>query len=132
MRRVYLDACVVIYLVENATPYSEQATAFLQANNDALLYVSALVRLEVIVKPMREGNRQLVSDYESFLSAQNWLGINDDIVGRAADLRARHGLKTPDAIHLAAALHHGCSEFWTNDGRLASAAGKISVNVLDA
>ena len=41
----------------------------------------------------------------------------------ATDLRARHGLKTPDALHLATALEQGCDEFWTRDRRLESAAG---------
>jgi predicted nucleic acid-binding protein len=40
----------------------------------------------------------------------------------ATQLRVRHRLKTPDALHLAAALHSGCVEFWTNDDRLANAA----------
>ena len=44
--------------------------------------------------------------------------------------RVQHGLKTPDALHLAAALHHGCTEFWTNDDRLRAAAGALAVNVL--
>jgi predicted nucleic acid-binding protein len=130
MRRVYLDACVVIYLLEHTVPYSEKTREYLAANGDALLCVSPLVRLEVIVKPMREANQKLISDYEDFLSAQNWLSINDEIVDRASYLRARHALKTPDALHLATALHHGCAEFWTNDERLANAAGQIAVNVL--
>jgi len=131
MRRVYLDACVVIYLLEHSAPYSEKTRRFLSSNQDAILCVSPLVRLEVIVKPLREGNESLVADYEEFLSAQNWLSINDEIVDRAAQFRARHGLKTPDALHLATALHHGCAEFWTNDSRLSSSAGKIAVNVLE-
>ena len=44
--------------------------------------------------------------------------------------RVQHGLKTPDALHLATALHHGCTEFWTNDDRLRAAAGALAVNVL--
>lgn len=39
----------------------------------------------------------------------------------ATELRARHGLKTPDALHLAAAIACGCNELWTNDGRLTRA-----------
>lgn len=130
MRRVYLDTCVIIYLIEHAAPFSDQTRRFLVANDDAVLCVSPLVRLEAMVKPVREENKQLVADYQDFLSAQNWLSINDEIVDRALQLRARHNLKTPDALHLATALDHGCSEFWTNDERLANAAGKISVNVL--
>jgi predicted nucleic acid-binding protein len=39
-------------------------------------------------------------------------------------------LKTPDALHLAIAIHANCSEFWTNDKKLVKAAGK-SLSVMD-
>ncbi|MBK8598626.1 MAG: PIN domain-containing protein [Holophagales bacterium] len=45
----------------------------------------------------------------------------------AADLRVQHGLKTPDAIHAAAAIRHGCSEFWTNDQRLVVLESRLAV-----
>lgn len=54
------------------------------------------------------------------------------MAARALGLRAQHGLKTPDALHLATALHHGCTEIWTNDDRLKAAAGALAVNVLEA
>jgi predicted nucleic acid-binding protein len=44
-------------------------------------------------------------------------------------LYAHPTLKTPDAIHLATALYHGCAEFWTNDDRLAAIAPQIVKNV---
>lgn len=130
MRRVYLDACVVIYLMENASPFSEKARQFLARNSDVHLCVSALVRMEVILKPLRESATALVSDYEDFLAAQQWLVIDDRIFNRALHLRAQHGLKTPDALHLATAIHYGCKEFWTNDFRLNKAAGNMVVNIL--
>ena len=130
MRRVYLDSCIVIYLIENAGSFSEKARQFLARNADAILYVSPLVRLEVLVKPARDGAESLMADYEDFIAAQNWLSLNDFIVDKALQLRVRYGLKTPDALHLAAALHHGCDEFWTNDDRLIKVAGGMSVNVL--
>lgn len=129
MRRVYLDACVVIYLLEQVESFSEKTRHFLSINGDALLCVSPLVRMEVLIKPLRETATALVSDYEAFLSAQHWLSIDDDVFNRALHLRASHGLKTPDALHLATALHHGCKEFWTNDDRLSKAAGIMAVNV---
>jgi len=88
-----------------------------------------LVRLEVILKPLRESATALVSDYEDFLAAQHWLTIDDSIFNRALDLRAHHGLKTPDALHLATAMQYGCNEFWTNDDRLNKAAGSIAINI---
>ncbi|WP_111721144.1 PIN domain-containing protein [Homoserinimonas sp. OAct 916] len=40
----------------------------------------------------------------------------------AAQLCARHELKTPDAFRLAAAQLSGCDQLWTNDTRLAVAS----------
>jgi hypothetical protein len=36
------------------------------------------------------------------------------------------------ALHLATALYHGCTEFWTNDDRLRTAAGPLAANVVGA
>jgi predicted nucleic acid-binding protein len=83
MRRVYLDACVVIYLIENAAPFSEKTRQFLASNSDAHLCVSLLVRMEVILKPLRESATTLVADYEDFLAAQHWLSIDDSVFNRA-------------------------------------------------
>jgi len=129
VRRAYLDTCIVIYLIEDVGVQSENARRFLERNGDAILCVSPLVRLEAIVKPLRDANASLVRDYEEFLSAQQWLACNDAIFDHAAQLRALRGLKTPDALHLATALHYGCAEFWTNDRRLDSAAADFAIDV---
>jgi predicted nucleic acid-binding protein len=39
-------------------------------------------------------------------------------------------LKTSDALHLAAAIHAGYDELWTNDQQLKSTASQL-LNVLD-
>jgi predicted nucleic acid-binding protein len=49
---------------------------------------------------------------------------------QAAELRAQYGLKTPDALHLATARHHGCTALWTNDNRLSKVAGDLVVNII--
>ena len=132
MRRAYVDACLVIYWVEGSSPVAQAATSWVALQRDARLCVSPLVRLEVLVKPMRNGNESLMQVYESLLKDQEWLSMGDEIFARALGLRAKHGLKTADALHLATALQHGCTEFWTNDGRLKAAAGALAVNVLEA
>ena len=77
---------------------------------EVTLCVSPLVRLEVLVKPMRLGEAALAQAYEHALADQEWLSIGDEIFALALTLRGQHGLKTPDALHLATALHHGCTE----------------------
>lgn len=132
MRRAYLDACLLIYLVEGTHAPAQAARRWVSRQSDVQLCVSSLVRLEVLVKPLRSGDVPLVQAYEQALAGQLWLSIDDAVFARALGLRAEYGLKTPDALHLATALHHGCTEFWTNDNRLTTAAGALTVNVLDA
>ncbi|WP_404987325.1 type II toxin-antitoxin system VapC family toxin [Candidatus Hadarchaeum sp.] len=52
------------------------------------------------------------------------------IAERAADLRARYGLRTPDALQVATALHAGATAFLTNDARL-KAVRELEVVLLD-
>lgn len=58
--------------------------------------------------------------------------ISRESLEKAADLRAKYSwLKTPDAIHLAAAIESGCDAFLTNDRRLERCT-EIKVEVLAA
>jgi predicted nucleic acid-binding protein len=59
------------------------------------------------------------------------LDIDMDIARRAAELRAKYGVRTADAIHLATALAAGASAFVTTDRRLARVK-EIEVRVLKA
>lgn len=132
MRRPYVDTCLFIYWVERAGPVAESAVRWLESQGNATMCVSPLVRMEVLVKPMQRGDQTLIQSYEELLARQEWLPATDEIFSRALGLRAQHGLKTPDALHLAIAQHYGCTEFWTNDDRLKAAAGALAVNVLGA
>ncbi|MBS3952720.1 MAG: PIN domain-containing protein [Methylomicrobium sp.] len=51
------------------------------------------------------------------------------LIARALNLRVKHKIKTPDALHLATAIENGCTEFWTNDNRLKEAANSLAVNI---
>jgi predicted nucleic acid-binding protein len=69
---------------------------------------------------MREGNRALLERYEALFAADRVavLDVSEHVINRATDLRARHGFKTPDAIHLATAIEFAAAEFWTGDANL--------------
>jgi predicted nucleic acid-binding protein len=86
--------------------------------------------MECMVMPMRNQNQILTDKFCDWFKRGTFLSLEREIFQRAAALRAAHPtLKTPDAIHLAAALHYGCGEFWTNDDRLIAVAPQIAKNV---
>jgi uncharacterized protein len=116
---IYLDTCIVIYVVERHHLYSASIETLMRNAGAVDFCYSPLVRLECLVMPFRTNDIALLKLYESFLGAQRLLDLPPAVFDDAARLRASHqSLKTPDAIRLAAARHHGCAEFWTNDGRL--------------
>ncbi|WIG54259.1 MAG: hypothetical protein OJF61_000045 [Rhodanobacteraceae bacterium] len=61
-------------------------------------------------------------EYTELFATFTGLPISEPVYLQAAHLRARFGLKTPDALHLACAQHHRCEALWTNDNRLARAS----------
>ncbi len=124
-RQVYLDSCIVIYFIQGADPVRE---AILQAlrppdEPEPLACISALTRLECRVWPLREGATELLEQFDEFFFSRDLrrARLTLPVFDLATELRAAHGVKTPDAIHLAAAINWGCDEFWTNDRRLPKA-----------
>jgi len=126
---IYLDTCLVIYAFENDPVFGARTRAALAASPTQQFAVSPLVKFECLVGPMRSANLVLQQHYEDGLGQFVLLPATEDVFLRGAALRARFGLKTPDALHLAAAQIHGCDELWTNDDRLAAAAGRLARNV---
>lgn len=126
--KVYIDSCIVIYLTDPGSPLHAQtsrAMITLAQQGDTLL-TSELVRLECRTHPLKHGDLELLAELDHFFSRsiQSWCPFERPVFNLATELRARQGLKTPDALHLAAALHMNCDAFWTNDGRLQRAAGE--------
>ena len=127
--RVSLDAAPVIYAVEQVPGYGAAVDARLAAFG-VMPVTSELTRLECRVKPLREGDTEPLADLDAFVAdAVTVVALTREVIDRATELRARHGVKTPDAIHLAAAGASGCEVFLTNDHRLAHVPG-ISVEVV--
>ena len=133
LKTIYLDSCIVIYVVEAHPQNATKVAAALNALQAAQICYSPLVRLECLVKPLQTQNQSLQNLYAQFWATQQNLSFVDEIFMRAAQLRADFpSVKTPDAIHLATALHYGCDEFWTNDDRLAKVAPALAKNKLMA
>ena len=131
MNRIYLDACIIIYIVEKHLIYSSRIEILMNTSPSAEFCCSPLARLECLVIPLRTKDLQLQKLYEAFFNAQKILVIPSEVFDEAAKLRADYtGLKTPDALHLAAAVYHNCGEFWTNDNRLDKVAPNLVKNIL--
>jgi predicted nucleic acid-binding protein len=81
---------------------------------------STVTLVEVLVQPLAKGAHELASRYTQYLRSGpsltlRWLDL--DLALRAAQLRARYQIRTPDAIQIAAAIDFGAHLFLTNDDR---------------
>lgn len=117
-----VDSMVLIYHFEEHETFGTPAGELLQAAEDdrCRLVASVVARLEVLVVPKRHGRHDLCRRYREFFESfpnLEVLPIDDGIVEIASDLRAAHRLRSPDALHLAAALHRGADAFLTEDDR---------------
>ena len=115
---IYVNTAPLIYLVEHVPLYGDLVAQRL-SSTDALA-VSDLSRLECRVKPMRDGNTALLDEFDRFFneSVSEVLALSREVIDRATEIRSLYGFKTPDAIHLAAAILSNCELFLTNDRRL--------------
>ncbi len=130
MGLIYLDACLVIYAIEEHPVWAGDVRTALSNEPDARFAVSPLIKMECLVKPLKSGDIAMQRRYEAGMNELVQLPMSETVFLQAAMLRARFGLKTPDALHLACAQHHGCTALWTNDDRLAQAGHGLAQNIL--
>jgi len=130
MGLIYLDACLLIYLVEAHGLFGAQVRERMRRAGEARFAISPLVKMECLVAPLKRGDPVLQLGYESIFPRFENLQLTDTVFLQAAHLRARFSLRTPDALHLACAQHHGCEALWTNDERLAQAGHGLARKVL--
>ncbi|MEO8578108.1 MAG: type II toxin-antitoxin system VapC family toxin [Gemmatimonadales bacterium] len=124
---IALDTSVFIYFIEEHPRWIDIVDSILAlASTDRELVTSELTLLECLVIPYRAGDQSLAERYEALLCRSRGLSlipVDRANLRAAAQLRARYGLKTPDALQIAAALATGSSSFVTNDRRLPEIPG---------
>jgi len=126
---IYLDSCIVIYLVEKHPVFYPLLEQKFRQNVQTGFAISPLVILECLVGPLKQGDAVLQARFERFFTTVTHLPADKTIFREAAQLRARFGVKTPDALHLSVTNRYGCIQFWTNDDRLIKVS-PLAVNVL--
>ena len=109
----FLDASALIYLIEGREPWSTAVKARLleleAVNPSAAVALSRLSSLECRVHPLRDGDEHALALFDAFFSKADllWVELSACVVDVATDLRARFGLRTPDALQAACCLQLG-------------------------
>jgi predicted nucleic acid-binding protein len=106
--RLYLDANPIIYSVEGVPGFRLATLAWIERAEVAqgVVITSRLSRLECRVKPLREGDAELLERFEGFFSREGLelVEVNAEVIEQATAPRAKHNFRAPDAIQLASAI----------------------------
>ncbi len=119
------DTMVFIYHLEDHPTYAALTHSIFEAweTGRNVGVTSAITVMEILIKPKREGKLAIAREYWELLTTFPNLRIIDidlALADRASDLRAKYGIRTPDALQVVAALSAGATGFITNDDQLKS------------
>jgi len=116
-RRVALDTSVFIYQLEANPRYLALTTevfSWLEQPKSRAV-TSTITMTELLVRPYGE---RRVDEFYALLSTfpnLSWVAPSLEIADVAARIRAQCGLRTPDALQAATAIHSEASGLITND-----------------
>ncbi len=119
-QRIGLDTSVFIYFLEAHPRYGAWCASLfdlIERGQNAAV-TSTITLLELLVQPYRDQRDELAQKIFALASTYpklEWIPLTMNLADRAAELRARYRLSTPDAIHLATAIGHKAVRFYGND-----------------
>jgi predicted nucleic acid-binding protein len=119
-RRIALDTSIFIYQLEANVRYlalTNHIFSWLEQPGSSSI-TSTITMTEVLVQPYRAMDEQRVDEFFGLLSTYpnlEWIAPDLQIADRAAQIRARHRLKTPDALQAATAVQARATGLITND-----------------
>lgn len=126
----FFDASALIYLIEGVEPFAKRVRdelAKAEARYPGLgAGVSRLSWLECRVGPMKSNKMEALGAFDAFFARPDlvWVELSREVVELAAAIRARHGLRTPDALQAASCLQLGAKHlFLTGDASFQRVAG---------
>jgi predicted nucleic acid-binding protein len=119
---IYRDSGIRIYWLDQVGPFHLRAEKHVQALLAAghRLAITDLTRLECRVGAMKRQDAAVLASFDAFFARPEVVHVplTAAVFDRATRLRVDLNFKTPDALHLAAAIESGCDRFLTNDLRL--------------
>jgi predicted nucleic acid-binding protein len=134
-QRVCIDTAPIIYFIEKHPKYMNLLHPLfieIDAGNIEAI-TSTITLLEVLVLPLRNNNEILAEQYREILLYSEGLTtfeIFHEVSELAANLRAKHNIKTPDALQISTGITYKANLFLTNDPSL-KRIPDIKVLVLD-
>jgi predicted nucleic acid-binding protein len=133
---VGVDTPVFIYHLEAHPKYFSLTQKVFSSMENAKWkgVTSTITLMEINVRPWQMGREDVARKYEALLVNFPNLSISNidrDVARIASQLRARFGIRPPDALQVAASLVLEAKVFLTNDQRLGSLQTLIDVVVLD-
>jgi predicted nucleic acid-binding protein len=129
------DTMIFIYHFEDHPLFAPLTEPLFEAidRGDLSAEVSVLLAGEVLTGAKKAVDNEMLLRYRHILGEFPNLTLHDAdmrVMEKMSDLRATHGLKTPDAIHVATALLNSAQAFVTNDTRL-KRVNELDVLVLE-
>jgi predicted nucleic acid-binding protein len=119
-RRIALDTCVFIYQLEANARYVDMTDLIFrwlgQPNHTGI--TSTITMTELLVPAYRSSGEAQVDQFYGLLSTYpnlEWVAPNLEVADIAARIRARHRLRTPDALQAATAVQARATGLVTND-----------------
>ena len=118
--RIGLDTNILIYLVQDHPRYGAWCASLFGRieRRQSVGITSTLVLLEALVQPYRLQDDRLANKFYALFSTYPsliWTPLTLELADSAAELCARYGLSTPDAIHIATAIGGGATGYIGND-----------------
>lgn len=132
--KVYFDTNIFIYLLNDTPELARPCLALLEAcaAGHIIGLTGELTLAELLVKPLQCHDAAAVAAVRELLIEDGAIALvahDRAAFERAALYRARHGLKMPDALHLATAQCAGAVCLVSNDHKFPSLAGMESVGL---
>lgn len=120
---VGIDTSPFIYHLQGEPVFSKLTTDLFKTVENGLVrgITSVITLMEVLVKPLNDGNLLAAEEYKVLLRTFPNLTmreIDEEVASRAADLRAEYKIRAPDALQLSTAIEEDAKAFVTNDEAL--------------
>jgi len=115
--RVLVDTAPFIYVLESHPVFADRFAGLFEAAADGALVVSlsTITLAEVLTGPANARLPALAKRYERALCQYEVVAITVPIAALAAQLRATHRLRLPDALQIACAIETGAAALVTHD-----------------